>query len=88
MGQSMNEALTLGDLSNRATREWGDCEFLISVDGVEVLRHHLSSETPSFPFLVDTPGRILTIEIDPGRYGPINDRVLIRRPLLLVEPDR
>ncbi len=68
------------------TSPWGDCEFIVRIEGIEVLRQRLSSETPAIAFLIDTPGRSLTIEIDPGQYGPINDRVLIRSPLLLVDP--
>jgi hypothetical protein len=68
------------------TSPWGDCEFIVRVEGVEMLRLHLSSQQPDGSFVVDTPGSNLTIEIDPGQYGPINDRVLIRRPLLLLDP--
>jgi len=69
------------------TEPWGDCEFVVRVDGVEVKRARLWSGSGAVAFNVETPGRVLEIEVEPGLYGPINDRVVLSRPLLLVEQD-
>lgn len=62
---------------------WGDCELVISQNNVELLRHRLNQEQPRIEFsLVVEPGE-LTIAVEPGAFGPINDRVVLRRPLLL-----
>lgn len=75
---------------------WGDCEVVVAVDGVEAWRTRLHSAQPRAEFSValmaQSAGgaaggaRDLTITVEPGQRGPINDRVVLRRPLLLVEP--
>ncbi|TVQ33376.1 MAG: hypothetical protein EA376_02455 [Phycisphaeraceae bacterium] len=69
---------------------WGDCELVIKIDGEEKLRERLWSGSPrlefSLPFEVSDRAREMIVIVDPGRYGPVNDRVILRRPLLLVDP--
>jgi len=64
---------------------WGDCELVISVDSREVMRKRLQFEQTAQAFNVEIEGSTLTIAVDAGRYGPIHDRVVLRRALLLVE---
>lgn len=73
---------------------WGDCELVISVvsaggAAAEVARERLHADRPSVTVsmeLPDGPGRVLRITLDAGRYGPIQDRVVLRRALLLTGP--
>ncbi len=67
---------------------WGDCELVISVDSSEVLRKRLQSDQAPQPFNIEIDGSTLTVAVDAGRYGPIHDRVILHRPLLLVESER
>ncbi len=69
---------------------WGDCELVVTVDGREELRRRLWQDAPRYEFSVALGGadhaREMTIAIEPGPSGPINDRVILRRPLILVDP--
>lgn len=67
-----------------ASRPWGDCEFVVRIDGVEALRERLSEERPSIEFALPAAGRELSITVEPGAYGPINDRVIVRRAIIIV----
>ena len=70
---------------------WTDCIVVvesISYSGkrFELLRQRLNAQTPSVEInteLVDDT-RELEIRVEPGEYGPIQDRVLIEEPRLLV----
>jgi len=63
---------------------WGDCEVVFEVDGVEQARVRLNEEQPSREIAIDLDGQTLTVRVEPGAYGPVKDRVLLRRPLLLL----
>ena len=66
---------------------WGDCEVVLAVDNREVLRRRLSAEESGADVVVDLAGAaVLKLSIEPGKYGPIRDRVALRRPLILVAP--
>jgi len=69
---------------------WGDFELLITVDGEERFRRRLHADAPreeiAIPLTPTRAGSRLTITIEPANYGPINDRALLRRPLLLIDP--
>lgn len=68
-----------------ASSPWGDCELIVSIDGVERLRQRITQADPVAPINVPIEsGRTLTITLDPGRFGPIKDRVILHRPLLLL----
>ena len=69
----------------RAAMPWGDCELVIHVDSREVFRQRLNADTPTADVSVPANGRTLTITIDEGAHGPINDIVILRRPLILVD---
>lgn len=64
---------------------WGDCEFVVAVDGREQFRTRLVAGREPVPFNLRIRGDVLTIAVEPGNYGPIRDRVVIRRPLLAVD---
>ncbi len=63
---------------------FGDCEFVVSIDGVEVLRERLNPSRAAVEFSVDARGSVLRIALEPGEYGPINDRAILRRALILL----
>ncbi|MCC6660193.1 MAG: hypothetical protein IT437_04835 [Phycisphaerales bacterium] len=65
---------------------WGDCDLVVSVGEAEAKRTRLWAEHATEDIVVDLPAtgrRVLTITLEPGNYGPIQDRVVLRRPLLL-----
>lgn len=64
---------------------WGDCEFVVSQGGVELLRERLNQDHPRVEFSLPVMPGALVITIEAGAYGPINDRIVLRRPLLLTE---
>ncbi len=71
---------------------WGDCEFVVTLitpkGETELRRERVSAERPRFPVNVpiDEPRARLRLTLEPGRYGSIQDRLIFRRPLILVEP--
>lgn len=66
-------------------RAWGDLELIISVDGSERERHTLSALSPEAHIRLELDSaRELTIELDEGRHGPVQDRVVLREALLLL----
>ena len=75
-------------------RGWGDCELvfeLVTNGGVTPLsRHRLTGATPSAQVNVQLPefaaGASLRITVEAGPSGPIQDRVTLRRALVLVGP--
>ncbi len=67
---------------------WGDCEIVVLVDDREIFRDRLEAGRPVIAINEPVRGERLTITIEPGNYGPINDRVTLHRPLLLLAPAR
>lgn len=65
------------------TAPWGDCEMVISSENAELVRVHLSQAQPSSPINIPVGAGRLTITLDPGAYGAVKDRVVLRRPMLL-----
>lgn len=63
---------------------WGDCEIIIIVDEQERARRRLSAEQDAVAINLPIDGRSLSIRVEPGRYGPIRDWVILERPLVLV----
>lgn len=72
----------------RASLGWGDCELAIVVDGVELSRVRLHAQSPSARIACDLPEnpQRLTIRLEPGENGPIRDQVLIRQPVIRIDP--
>ncbi|MCL4742594.1 MAG: hypothetical protein KJZ54_10370 [Phycisphaerales bacterium] len=75
---------------------WGDCEVVITVvapgmPARELTRVRVNGERPAARLDARLPGpdradRTLRIAIDPGEFGPIQDRPVLRRALLLIDP--
>jgi len=68
---------------------WGDLELVVEVDGIEAMRERLFSESriveASMPLDAFGEARELSVRVEPGRHGPVGDRVLIRRGTLLID---
>lgn len=71
--------------------QWTDCvvRVIARTGAVEsnLLEQRFNRDTPSVDLNTALPAgtSMLVIEIDPGEYGPIQDRVLLHRPRLLIE---
>ncbi len=66
-------------------RAWGNLELIVLVDGVERERHSLSAQSPKAHLRLDlADARELTIELNEGQFGPVQDRVELRDAILLI----
>ncbi len=65
---------------------WGDCELVVAVDGQEVWRRRMFPDEPVHAINLPLGGRNLTVTVEPGTYGAVKDRVILRRPLVLLRP--
>jgi hypothetical protein len=63
---------------------WGDCEVIIKSGTREIARRRLIGGNDAVTINVELSSGPLTIEVDAGRYGPIKDRVVIGRPLIMI----
>jgi hypothetical protein len=63
---------------------WGDCEIaVLAEDGADVLRERLHADRPSVEINLPLGGaRRVTIEVVSARGGPVQDRVVLGRPLV------
>jgi hypothetical protein len=68
-----------------AARAWGDCELVIRDDDREVFRARINRESPTATINVELTGSELTIEIEAGEHGPIQDRIVLNHPMLLMK---
>lgn len=73
----------------RESWTWGDLELVVAVSGAgaprELVRQRLHAAAPSVRINADLGeggGRTLEVRIEAGSYGPVQDRVVLRRPLL------
>ncbi len=68
---------------------WGDCQVVVSAVGspqTELFRARLNADQPQARIAVALNGaKRLSIRVEAGQFGPIQDRVILRRPVLLVE---
>ena len=64
-------------------RAWGDFELVILDDNREVLRTQLNARRPSAPIRLMLTGSELTIRIEEGANGPLQDTVILEHALLL-----
>ncbi len=64
---------------------WGDCVLKVRDGDREVFSGRLNAETPTATVGVRLTGSTLTIEVAEGSAGPIQDRVILLRGLILVE---
>lgn len=68
------------------SRAWGDLELIVTLDDREVARQTINAVNPSVDLAFDARGeRSLTIEIEEGAFGPIQDRIVISRGLVLTD---
>jgi hypothetical protein len=68
-----------------SARLWGDFELIVRDDDREVHRSHLNAATPTVSINVALTGSELTIELTQGEHGPILDRLVLARAMLLVD---
>lgn len=68
-----------------SARGWGDLELIVRCGDEELHRQRINGAQPADAINVPIAGGELTIELTEGDHGPIQDRLLLRRPLLLVE---
>ena len=63
---------------------WGDCEVVVrTADGREVQRERLSADHPEAALRVPLGGQTgFSIEIEQGRAGAVQDRIVLERPLV------
>lgn len=72
-----------------SARVWGDCVLIVELDGRELIRRRLHGDDPRADLRLDfgapvAAGSRLRVTLDPGNRGSVQDRVVLRRPLLLV----
>lgn len=79
-----------------ASRVWGDCVVTVTLTsgkgaagsggaGKDLLKARLNEDSPVASFLAETVGGgSIKIKVDPGERGPVQDRVIIRRPMILL----
>jgi len=65
------------------TSAWADCEIVIYDDEREVFRARLNREQPDVEIVADLEGSELAIEITEGAHGPIEDRIVFERAMIL-----
>ncbi|QQS08578.1 MAG: hypothetical protein IPK69_11385 [Phycisphaerales bacterium] len=71
------------------SREYGDMTVRVLIDSREVASHHLTPESPRAEVQADlgesgnAKDRTFSITIEPGKAGPIQNEILVRRALLL-----
>lgn len=76
---------------------WGDCELVVSVvtaggaggRAVELRRERISAERPRVAINVPIadPDSRLRLALEPGRYGSIQDRLVLHRPIILIDAE-
>jgi len=63
---------------------WGDCEIVVRTgEGAELLRERLNADRPAVE--VNVPlgaARRIIVEVASGRGGPVQDRVVLQRPIV------
>jgi hypothetical protein len=67
-------------------RSWGDCELIIREDDRQIFSARLNGDQPTAVIGVPLDGSRLTVEVTEGSGGPVQDRVVLLRALVLVEP--
>jgi hypothetical protein len=85
-------AVRLGGIAEipEDSRAWGDCVLVFSTGpdpAQEVYRAALSGKEPRVEFSIALPGvrgATLTATVEAGPYGPIQDRVVLRRAVVLL----
>jgi hypothetical protein len=65
-------------------RVWGDCTLIMTVDGKELARVRLTPQASTSVLAADLPAdaKQLTLSLDPGNQGSVEDRVVLKRAIL------
>jgi len=66
-----------------SAREWGDLEFVVRSEGLEVFRQRINSERPRTLLDVPLRGPVLDIELVEGPSGLVHNRVRLERAFLI-----
>lgn len=85
------ERLSMRAVLPAASRVWGDCVLIVEQTGVkgiggkELAKVRLNGDAPEVDLNVEllAGGGPLRVTLDPGENGPIQDRVVLRQPLIL-----
>lgn len=72
-------------------RLWGDATLTFAVDQTTLATVRLRGSEPTHALTLELPGperkdRVLTATLEEGLYGPIQDRAIFRRAMLLLDP--
>lgn len=70
----------------REARAWGDFDLIVRVDGAIVFRRRFDADQPRAEINLPVNGSELTIELTDGPHGAIQNRLVLRDAMLLVEP--
>ncbi|UCD75494.1 MAG: hypothetical protein JSV91_00975 [Phycisphaerales bacterium] len=68
-----------------SAESFGDYELIIRADGEVLFRHRFNASNPRARINVAVTGSELLIELTEGANGPIQDRLILSRAMLLVE---
>jgi len=66
------------------SRAWGDFELVIECAGRELFREHLTPGRPTASINVPITGRDFAITLNAAAHGPIQDRLVLRQAMFLV----
>ncbi|HWB21130.1 MAG TPA: hypothetical protein VG711_12580 [Phycisphaerales bacterium] len=69
----------------RDAQVFGDCDLVISCDGKELSRTHLSPDQPAAAINVPAAGAEMTIDLMPGANGSIQDHVILSLPIFSID---
>ncbi|MBL8990370.1 MAG: hypothetical protein JNJ48_02185 [Phycisphaerae bacterium] len=66
------------------SREWGDCVVVIRFGEREAFRQRVNGQKPTARFDLSVPAGAssLSVTVEPGEYGPIQDAIVLRRVLI------
>jgi hypothetical protein len=70
----------------KPSNPWANCDLIVEADGVEVQRITLTPGASAAPLRVELSGAArLELRLDEREHGPIGDRVILRRPMFILE---
>ncbi|MGP1346914.1 MAG: hypothetical protein ACTS3F_09660 [Phycisphaerales bacterium] len=64
---------------------WAAATLSVLIDGREIERIELSPDRPAAAINAEARGRSMTLRVEPGAFGPVQNAVVLHRPLLIVE---
>lgn len=72
------------DANDHSASIWTDFNLVLSVDGKEVSRHHLTQDQRQIDINIECRGAVLTLGLESAGNGPIMDRLRLRDPVVLL----